>query len=173
MKRVVVILTLALGSTLLVGVAANVFFGNGGCNGCSNDSAPAELQVAFTGAAIFYTDHGSYSGIYDGNGVSTIGEMVHGLTFVSGQPSTGRNVISVATNPWAGWLVMAAYGNEARTCFIMIDQKAKQVHPVADESDGAPGIYYGLIRNSSSTACTASVGMAGTDYSTSGWPPGF
>jgi len=64
---------------------------------------------------------------------------------------------------------MAAYAKEARNCFIVLDLKAEQTHPVAGESDGAPGVYFGLIRNASSAACTASVGMAGTDYSTSGW----
>ena len=169
MKRVVVILILALVVAFSVGVASEPFFGNRGCKGCQDDSARAELQEALSGADAFYYGNRSYSGIYDGSGVSTIGDIVLGLSFVSGQPSTGRTVISLATSPRAGWLVMAAYANEARNCFIVIELKRKQTRPVAGESDRSPGVFYGVIRDANATACTASVNMAGTGYSSSGW----
>ncbi len=170
MKRVVVTVAAVLVVAFLVGFGANaLFFGHKGCDGCENDSAPAELQAALTGADTFYTHNDSYAGIDGSGGIS---DIVTGLTFLPAQPSTGRTVISLATNPQAGWLVMAAYEKEARSCFIVLDLKAKETHPVAGESDGAPGVYYGLIRNAKSATCTASVSMAGTDYATSGFPSG-
>jgi hypothetical protein len=112
MKRVVATIAVVLVVAFLVGFGANaLFFGGTACGGgCGISSAPANLESALTGADTFYTYHGSYAGIYDGSGVSTITEIMGGMTFVSGEPSTGPTVISLATNPRAGWLVMAAYG---------------------------------------------------------------
>jgi hypothetical protein len=52
----------------------------------------------------------------------------------------------------------------------VVDLKARQARPIAGESDGAPRVYDGVMENASASMCTASVSMAGTDFSTSGWP---
>ena len=170
-RRFLVAVVLVLAFAFLVSLPLGVFTGSPiNCKGCGGVAAEPNLQTALQGANTFYADNGSYSGIYGGRGISTITGIEVGLTFVSGQPSTASNVISLATNPGAGWLVLAAYATVPHDCFIVIDLKAKQTRPVAGEPHGTRGVYYGVIRNTSTATCTASVSMPGIDYSTSGWP---
>jgi hypothetical protein len=169
-RRLAVIVTLVLAFAFLVSLPAGVFTGSTTNCKCGDIAAPVNLQMALQGASTFYTDNGSYSGLYGGSDISTITGIVSGLTFVAGQPSTGPDVISLATKPRAGWLVLAAYATSPHDCFILVDLKAKQTRPIAGESDKAPGVYYGVIRSTITATCNASASMAGTDYSTTGWP---
>jgi hypothetical protein len=169
-RRLLVGLVLVLGVAFLAALPAGVFTGSPANCKCGGTAALANLQTALQGASTFYADNGSYSGIYGGRDISTITGIDVGLTFVSGQPSTASNVISLATKPRGGWLVLAAYATSPHDCFIVVDLRAEQTRPIAGESDKAPGVYYGVIRSTNTATCNASASMAGTDYSTSGWP---
>jgi type IV pilus assembly protein PilA len=140
----------------------------------NNTAAQANLQTALTGADTFYTNNNqSYSKIMVANaGVSTITAVDTGLSFVSAGASTKSNVISLYANGNAGYIVLAAFSPGTKDCWIVVDQKALQSTARANNSNTATGTYYGVIKSTSSSTCTASATLAGTGYTSSGFPSG-
>ncbi len=139
----------------------------------NNTASQANLQTALTGADTFYTaNNQTYSNIMtSGQGVSTITAIDTGLSFVA-TASTKSNVISLATVGSAGWLVLASYAPGTKDCWIVVDQKAAQAANVAGNANHATGTYYGVIKNTTTSTCTAAIGLAGTGFTSSGFPSG-
>jgi len=140
----------------------------------NNTASQANLQTALTGADTFYTaNNQTYSNIMtSGQGVSTITAIDTGLSFVAAA-STKSNIISLATVGSAGWLVLASYAPGTKDCWIVVDQKSAQSANVAGNTNHATGTYYGVIKNVTTTAtCTAAIGLAGTGFTSSGFPSG-
>jgi type IV pilus assembly protein PilA len=139
----------------------------------NNTASQANLQTALTGADTFYTaNNQSYTGIYGGTNVSTITAIDTGLSFVN-SASTKSNIISISANGSAGWLVLASYAPGTKDCWIVVDQKAAQSGNIAGNSNHATGTYYGVIKNlTSSATCIAGSSLAGTGFTSSGFPTG-
>ncbi len=140
----------------------------------NNTAAQANLQTALTGADTFYTNNNqTYSKImWPNSGVSTITAVDTGLSFVSAAASTKSNVISLSTSGNLGWLVLAAFSPGTKDCWIVVDQKAAQSGNIAGNTNHATGTYYGVIKSTTSSACTAGSGLAGTGFTSSGFPHG-
>ena len=146
----------------------------------NNTAAQANLQTALTGADTFYTNaNQTYSGIDTTNLiVSNISAVDVGLTFVSGQASTGPNVISLSTgtNGNNGSIVLAAFAKGTKDCWITIDLKSTVSGGVLGAT--APGTYYEVVKSTTSGACVAGTGttfgpLTGHSApSPSGFPPG-
>ena len=144
----------------------------------NNTAAQANLQTALTGADTFYTNSNqTYAGLDGGvAGVSTISAIDTGLTYVSGSATTKSNTISVNTGNGGTWVVLTAYAPGTKDCWIIVDLKSVQTVAVAgltsaQSSAWSTGTYYGVIKNGAA-ACTAATGLAGTNYQTTGFPPG-
>jgi type IV pilus assembly protein PilA len=140
----------------------------------NNTASQANLQTALTGADTFYTaNNQTYSNIMtSGQGVSTITAIDTGLSFVAGA-SSKSNIISILGNGTSGWLVLASYAPGTKDCWIVVDQKAAQSANVAGNANHATGTYYGVIKNVTTTAtCTAALNLAGTGFTSSGFPSG-
>jgi hypothetical protein len=98
--RGALILTVVLAVGFLASLLAGVFTrGAINCKCSEAMAAQANLQTAVKGADTFYTDNGSFSGIYGGSDISTITGIDVGLSFVAGKPSIGPNIISLAADP--------------------------------------------------------------------------
>ena len=140
----------------------------------NNTAAQANLQTALTGADTFYTNNNqSYTGILGGSGVSTITAVDTGLSFVAGTSSSKSNIISLLASGTAGYVILAAYAPGTRDCWIVVDQKAAQTTAnVAGNTNKQTGTYYGVIKNTAIANCAASAAMAGTGFSSSGFPHG-
>jgi type IV pilus assembly protein PilA len=147
----------------------------------NNTAAQANLQTALTGADTFYTNaNQSYSGIDMASsvGVSNLSAIDVGLSFVSGTSSTGPNVISLSTAAAAGSasaLELASFSQGTRDCWVIIDLKSTfGTGPFtgAAPNPKAAGTYYGVVKNSSVSTCTAAVALAATGVQASGFPAG-
>jgi type IV pilus assembly protein PilA len=149
----------------------------------NNTAAQANLQTALTGADTFYTSNNqTYSELLGGSasGVSTITAIDTGLTYVSGTgsaaSSTKSNVISLYYGGSAGFLVMAAYSQGTKDCWVVIDQKATQTAAVLSTEpagDYAPGTYYAVVKSSSPSTCIAKTAAPlAASYQTTGFPAG-
>jgi type IV pilus assembly protein PilA len=146
----------------------------------NNTAAQANLQTALTGADTYYTNaNQTYSGIYVASAtVSDLSAIDVGLSFVSGASSTGPNVVSLSTASAAGSgsaLELATYSKGTRDCWVIIDLKstfATGPFTGATVSPKAAGTYYGVVKNSTSTTCTAAAALAATGMQTSGFPAG-
>jgi type IV pilus assembly protein PilA len=139
----------------------------------NNTAAQANLQTALTGADTFYTNNNqSYSKIMTPGTVSTITAVDTGLSFVSAGASTKSNVVSLYANGNLGYIVLAAFSPGTKDCWIVVDQKAAQSASRAGNGTLTTGTYYGVIKNTNSSTCTASATLAGTGYSSSGFPHG-
>ena len=146
----------------------------------NNTAAQANLQTALTGADTFYTNaNQTYSGIdMASTTVSNLSAIDVGLSFVSGSSSTGPNVISLSTAAAAGSgsaLEMASYSKGTRDCWVIIDLKSSfTTGPFtgATPNPKAAGTYYGVVKQSSSTTCTAAAALAATGVQASGFPAG-
>jgi type IV pilus assembly protein PilA len=140
----------------------------------NNTASQANLQTALTGADTFYTaNNQTYSNIMtSGQGVSTITAIDTGLSFVA-TASTKSNVISLASSGSSGWLVLASYAPGTKDCWIVVDQKSAQGSNIAGNANHATGTYYGVIKNlTSSSTCVAGSSLAGTGFTSSGFPHG-
>jgi type IV pilus assembly protein PilA len=137
----------------------------------NNTAAQANLQTALTGADTFYTNNNqSYSNIMTpGAGVSTITAVDTGLSFVNAAASTKSNVISLSASGASGYIVLAAFSPGTKDCWIVVDQKAAQAATVAGNANKATGTYYGVLRNTTSSACVAST-VTGVGFTSSGFP---
>jgi hypothetical protein len=76
-------------------------------------------RLGHASRAEWVTVNGSYS-VIGGSEIFTITGVVYGLTFVSAQPSTGPDVISLATDPRAAWLVLAACASAHHDRYIVV-----------------------------------------------------
>ncbi len=141
----------------------------------NNTASQANLQTALTGADTFYTaNNQTYSNIMTFNtSVSTITAIDTGLSFVATN-SSKSNIISLASSGSSGWLILASYAPGTRDCWIVVDQKSAQPSGnVAGNTNLATGTYYGVIKNlTSSSTCVAAKALAGTNFSSSGFPTG-
>jgi type IV pilus assembly protein PilA len=140
----------------------------------NNTASQANLQTALTGADTFYTaNNQTYSNIMtSGQGVSTITAIDTGLSFVA-TSSSKSNIISIASSGSSGWLVLASYAPGTKDCWIVVDQKAAQSANVAGNANHATGTYYGVIKNlTAASTCLAASNLAGTGFTSSGFPSG-
>jgi type IV pilus assembly protein PilA len=139
----------------------------------NNTAAQANLQTALTGADTFYTaNNQTYSNIMTpGAGVSTITAIDTGLSFVAGS-SSKPNIVSLNANGASGYLILAVFSPGTKDCWIVVDQKAAQTANVAGNSNHATGTYYGVLKNTTPSVCTAASALAGTGFSSSGFPSG-
>ena len=149
--------------------------GQGGCV-VSNTAAYSNLRTALSGAATFYaSNHASYLGIDGGPqlaaGVSSIGQIDIGLTFVSGgEASTGPNRISIFA-PSRSVVVMTAYSKGIRVCWGILSvthSSARPYFPVFP-STADVGTFYFKGRSSASGDCSATR-VVPVALSTSGFP---
>jgi len=138
----------------------------------NNTAAQANLQTALTGADTFYTaNNQTYSNIMTaGQGVSTITAIDTGLSFVAGA-SSKPNIVSLSASGSSGYLILAVFSPGTKDCWVVVDQKAAQSGNVAGNSNHATGTYYGVLKNSTTTACTAS-SVTATGFTSSGFPSG-
>jgi type IV pilus assembly protein PilA len=144
----------------------------------NNTAAQANLQTALTGADTFYTaNNQTYSNIMNPAAtpaVSTITAIDTGLSYVA-TASTKSNVISIASSGSSGWLVLASYAPGTKDCWIVVDQKSTQAASanIGGTHSSATGTYYGVIKALASTStCVAAAGLAGTGFTSSGFPSG-
>jgi hypothetical protein len=166
-----------LALTLAVAIALCVVW-NQGPNHMGNDSPQSNLQIALTGASTFYrTNQDSYVGIGGGSqlpgGVSSISQIVFGVTFVSGdKAATGTNTISLLA-PSSSQVVMTEYRSETQTCWGVLNVTATQTRPYfpAYPSTAKVGTYYFRGTSSASTNCAAAK-LVPTALNRTGFPAG-
>jgi type IV pilus assembly protein PilA len=141
----------------------------------NNTASQANLQTALTGADTFYTaNNQTYSNIMTFNtSVSTITAIDTGLSFVATY-SSKSNIISLLASGSSGYLILASYAPGTKDCWIIVDQKSAQSSGnVAGNTNLATGTYYGVIRNLPAVStCVAAKTLAGTNFSSSGFPSG-
>lgn len=143
--------------------------------GAKGTAAQANLTTALTAAAAYYTDGDqSYLGLDYGPGAaaagtSSITQINTGLTFQSGNSSTGVNSVSIAT-PNSGALILTAFSNGQSDCWGILDLKANQGTAIFGKS--GVGTYYFVVHNSSPTTCTAgtSLSVPSNQITQSGFP---
>jgi len=68
-------------------------------------------------------------------------------------------------------LILAVFSPGTKDCWVVVDQKAAQSGNVAGNANHATGTYYGVLKNSTTTACTAS-SVTATGFTSSGFPSG-
>lgn len=144
----------------------------------NNTAAQANLKAALTGADVFYTTAGvqTYNGIdYSTGGSSTITSIGTGITYVSGAAasfsSTGPQVVSLSVPSSSGGsaLVLTALSHGSLDCWGLMDIKSTLGTAVNHET--APGTYYFVVRNSSTSTCNAqTVAPTLANISTSSFP---
>jgi len=141
----------------------------------NNTAAQANLQTALTGADTYYTSNNqTYSGVdVAGQGVSNISQIDTGLTYVSGSSSTKANVIALEVAGGKTVLMLAAFSPGTNDCWLVLDQKSAQTTAISAAPLPA-GTYYDVIKNSSTSTCTAppATAPAAASWSTTGFPKG-
>jgi len=169
---VAVLFVSGLATMISSGEFANVTCAASTASPCpSYSAANSNLQTALTGADTFYSGTAganSYSGLYGGNGVSTITGIDTALSYVTRSGSSRPNVISLAYG--RQWLVMTAYAPGVRDCWVVTDVKVHLDRPVTGQTK--PGVSFGVLTsNAGGRHCTAARAVPATMQAT-GFPHG-
>jgi hypothetical protein len=141
-----------------------------------NTSAPANLEIALTGAKTYYNASGyTFLGLThpESSTLSSIQEIVGGLSFVSGGDSTATRVISTDVGGDGSYLVLAAYSTGVHDCWGILDVTGQHPTTLLGIRVGkSPDTYFFIIRNTVPSRCNAARMRSVSPYSTTGFPYG-
>jgi hypothetical protein len=131
------------------------------------------LQTALRGARIYYTDSGrTFLGLTNSASLTTssIQEISTHLNFVSGGLLTSGNLISTDVGGHGSYLILASFGSP-EDCWGILDVAKPQPAPILGISGSAfPGLYWFVIRGTTTSACNAAEIKSVSASSTADFP---
>lgn len=139
---------------------------------CNNVAAGANLTNAVTGARTYYVDSGrTFLGLTTSESLTTssIQEIGTGLSFVSGSPSTNRNVISTKVGGGGSFVVLTAFDELSNDCLGILDLTKPLAGTVLGISKSV-GTYFFVIRRTLASGCGAARITSVTAFSRTGFP---